>query len=507
MAFSSLRNFCIGVSVIIIIILSGCFWTLYHIDTVTYGEFNENVKYFPLQKLQKFNKTNGSYDCNLRTDWKLPSKLKKNTSANELILSPLFNRLIDDKFAIFCSSGYKPEGTGNALAIYWTARAMAFFMNWTFVMNENYNNINSNNLDVSCKRKRKFPMFDQIKHTRMKWTWFLQMEHNATLNTKCNGNTTKIASKYNQIWKYYANKKDRYLWSVPYGSHKHLFFLIYNPFFAQIIQSDTRAAFKRYYSFKPIANDSTPFADGYWIDTVHTNLDFHNSVIADLENTNLQLIVIHIRCSDLLFHGNRYLMNLQYFQLSLDEIFAHIGKEKAFKIQIISQLDASNVHTSKDLKALPLSNKLVFFMIAEIEKYIASKSGIDYQLEIIGNGTTDNDYFQMATARYLVCSPSSFCLMAAIANWYDPQLIILPQIGSWHHERKDYLKVAESASGGILSHHKWIDTHSLYKQIHQLFDTKNPTEANLDKFKKWFVKKQRITFESKLDNIIHGVWN
>ena len=32
-----------------------------------------------------------------------------------------------------------------------------------------------------------------------------------------------------------------------------------------------------------------------------------------------------------------------------------------------------------------------------------------------------------------------------------------------------------------VGHHKWFDTHSLYKQIHQLFDTKNTKEANLDK--------------------------
>eukprot|EP01083_Nonionella_stella_P065395 171292_1 len=377
----------------------------------------------------------------------------------------LFSTLFHNQFATFCSKRYKPEGTGNALAIYWTARAIAFFANYTFI------------LDTAQCTQKPFKMFDQ-NASHSTWTWFLDKESNTTLHNLCSDPCPQydtIISNYDFLWKYYANADKRPMFDIPYRSY--IVFLMYNPWFAQIIQRDTRNAFLRYFT----QNELTPF---------------HDSVMRDMSNTNQHLIVvIHIRCGDLLFHHRRVLLNMRYFAKALDMVMAHIGdldSNKLYKFQVISQLSEGNSHTYKDLNALPISQKVVYHMIERIEKYIARKYRIQYELEIIGNGTADNDYFQMITAPYLICSPSSFCFNAAIANYYDPQLMILPQIGAWKRQKKSYKYVADNTKYGVLSHHKWLDTKGMFIKVSELFGklTDLPSETDLVSFKRWFVGKR-----------------
>ena len=154
---------------------------------------------------------------------------------------------------------------------------------------------------------------------------------------------------------------------------------------------------------------------------------------------------------------------------------------------MISQLSIYNAHSDKDKKAVNMSNKIVYFTVDKIENYIKSEYDIKYSLEIIGNDTIDNDYFEMATAPYLICSPSSLCFHAAIANFYNPKLIIFPQIGAWIHFRDTYLYLTENAaSWSSISHHRWINTSSMWIMIERLFDKKLPNDIFFDNYKKWF---------------------
>ena len=83
--------------------------------------------------------------------------------------------------------------------------------------------------------------------------------------------------------------------------------------------------------------------------------------------------------------------------------------------------------------AAGMSNRMVYFMADEIEKYIASKYHIQYSLTVIGNDTAINDYFKLVTAPYVICSPSTFCLAASMANFYDPKLIIMSDSFEMRH--------------------------------------------------------------------------
>merc|ERR1712228_611867 len=103
MAFRSFKYIKYGIIILSIITLRGFHLTLYEfVDVIP---LNKNNDLRLQENVQK-------YDCDLNTAWNAPSEI----DANYTNISPLFVRLIDGKYAIFCSSAYKPEGTGNALS-------------------------------------------------------------------------------------------------------------------------------------------------------------------------------------------------------------------------------------------------------------------------------------------------------------------------------------------------------------------------------------------------------
>lgn len=192
---------------------------------------------------------------------------------------------------------------------------------------------------------------------------------------------------------------------------------------------------------------------------------------------------------DILYHGYRYVLNMQYFQTSLEMIFEQIKirDDRHYKLRVISQLSEYNAHSKKDINAVNMSNNIVYFMVDEIDKYIKSEYDIKYSIQIIGNNTLDNDYFEMATAPLLICSPSSFCFHAAISNFYKPQLIIFPQIGPWVHYAPAYLYMTENADpSSPISHHRWLNTSSMWIMVERLWDNKLPNEQFFTNYKKWF---------------------
>ena len=133
MAPSQYKAFNHRITIIIVIIVYAIFICIYSFDWGNSLSFLNNIDITAFYS--KYNKIEPN-------DWPMPAELfpANNDSRHKLIelnishKHPLFTRVIDQKYAIFCSIGYHPGGTGNALGIYWLARASAFFMNWTFII-------------------------------------------------------------------------------------------------------------------------------------------------------------------------------------------------------------------------------------------------------------------------------------------------------------------------------------------------------------------------------------
>ena len=338
---------------------------------------------------------------------------------NPEIKSPLLkivrNKYSNRDYAIYCSKGYKPNGIGNALGIYWTARATAFFMNLTYIMNNHTNQQKYRNLDTYCNQKE-FKIFNLTEPPR-KWTWYLPKEsHQTFLNTKYPQypklNITekyRLSRKYNQLWQERVDQFQSF--AVPYGNP--LIFLSFNSFFLPIISSNYRDSFKQFY--------------------LRIKSNVYHQIQREVSQYNV--IVIHLRLGDTLLvkKDKRILLKMEYFRQTLNMVHENLDQTKSplCRIYILCQLNESNVHNEADRMALEIGNKVANFMVNEFEKYLDEKSW-NYEMRLIGNNTADDDIFRMATASYLIGSPSSFSLMSGMGNFMDTKLIILPSEGPWN---------------------------------------------------------------------------
>lgn len=394
---------------------------------------------------------------------------------NTSISSPLYkivkHKHNDNTYALFCFNGYKPIGIGNALAIYWTARAIAFFMNYSFIMNDHLNN-ETKYIDTRCRYRKELILFD-IYNLPSKWTWFIPWEYHHTLFTttypqfpNLDINEKKvIASQYNPKWQERAGSYQSY--AVPYAGS--LIFVSYNAFFIPVIKNDTREAFKKYYSSinSPLYEDTKNQVNKY------------------------NVIAIHLRLGDTLLvrSARRILLKFEYFKQAFDLIYQKLDKNKDCKISVIAQLDMNNVHVTKDKQALSLSNRMAYFIVDQFKKYL-DKTWSDkfkFEINLIGNDTVYNDYFRMVTAPFVIGSPSSLCLEAVMANFLDTKLIIMPSKGPWEKMDKNFFKITKSTAQYRVDYHHWIDVDHLRIQSAKFGNVTN--NANWEKFKKWFMSK------------------
>eukprot|EP01083_Nonionella_stella_P091831 256815_1 len=411
------------------------------------------------------------------------------TANNSIGKTPYFSRVIDNKYAVFCADKAAWAGTGNQLELYWVARAIAYFSNWIFVLNE-ASNTNTKGVDLSCDSKIQI-MFDKKHHPSMKWTWFLPVEYNETFNTHYNSSIKDI---YNQS----LQPKEQRWYRSPFCNVLAL--AAFNPSFIPVVQNNTRDAFERYYAYGENTSSVAISSYNYSVDPYKGI--FYESWVKELENKDTNIIAIHIRMGDVLVVGYRYMFNMQYFVTALDLIFNHNDdfRYKHCKIKFIAQLSDANVHCERDMMALNMSRKIVYFMIEQIEKYIASRYG-DYSIsyDIIGNDTMDNDYYKLITARYVICSSSTFCFNTAMANYYDPQLIIMPSDAMWRRTIPLFKRMTTKFR--LLKHYRWMDTTGMAKLSSQFFTAfhgsiENSTAITLFtlpqngfiRFKQWFIK-------------------
>ena len=399
------------------------------------------------------------------------SQSNDSINLNPEIKSPLLKILKDKysnkEYALYCSSGYKPNGIGNALGIYWTARATAFFMNLTFIMNDHINQQKYDNIHTNCNKKE-FKLFDLTKPPS-KWTWYVPMEsHQTFLNTKYPQypkltTTAKydLSRKYNALWQKKAKSGQSY--SVPYANP--VIFLSFNSFFLPIIKDNYRDSFKRYY------------------DSINSTLYQQT----EREVSKYNVLAIHLRLGDTLLvrSSRRILLKMEYFRQALDMVYKNLDQTKSSlcRIYILCQLDESNVHTSKDRMALNIGNKVAHFMVNEIQNYLNNNSW-KYELRLIGNNTADNDIFRMSTASYLIGSPSSFSLMSGMGNFMDTKLIILPSKGPWK-EISDKLEHATNSDEYRVENWQFIDVAKLSKPCMKFGNFS--IDKEYEKFQKWFL--------------------
>eukprot|EP01083_Nonionella_stella_P021401 59360_1 len=381
-------------------------------------------------------------------------------------------------YALYCSTGYKPVGIGNALAIYWTARATAFFMNYSFIMNNHINN-QTTWINTTCNRPE-FTIFDSRPlnqsdtwdaiHRHMQWTWFLPMEYHQTFfnsdtfHSGIHVEPHAIANTYNYLWQQHNNKWHRY--AAPYTNE--LIFMTYNPWFIPVIRNNTRDAFKQYYHHT--ANDM-----------------FYKNIVDAVATYNV--IVIHLRLGDTLIKDNphRNVMNMKYYTCAFEMIYVQLDAAKDCKLYVISQLARENAHHDADVLALNMSRRVTRYMVNEFEMYLNDKwNKYVRELVVIGNDTTDNDYFRMATAQYLICSASSFCLEAAMANYLDTKLIILPSEGPWGKVAKMLVQMTTKNEFIKVKHHVVINSAKYSQRTGKFHKFQN--ESDMLTFENWFAK-------------------
>ena len=273
-----------------------------------------------------------------------------------------------------------------------------------------------------------------------------------------------IATQYNHLWQKKAGGYQSY--AVPYSNE--LIFTSYNPFFMPIIRNDTGESFKRFYA----SMNSTFYAE------------------MEQEVHEYNVIVVHLRLGDTLMvkSARRILLKMRYFSRAFDMIYG-IRWNKECHIYVLAQLDLSNVHTQKDKDALIAGNKLAYFMMNEFKKYL-DKSWSDkfkdrYKMRVIGNDTADDDIFRMATASYLIGSPSSFSLEAAMGNFMDTRMIIHPSKGPWRSISDNFNKITSEKEFYRVEHHHFIDVSKLSVQTYKFGNLTE--ERGFRKFKSWFL--------------------
>eukprot|EP01083_Nonionella_stella_P043839 118323_1 len=354
--------------------------------------------------------------------------------------------------AVLCVNGWPIVGLGNQLNVYWTARAIAYFMNWTFVLEYELCNISMNN---------GFRMF-KMGNKRMMWTWFLNESFDNEFKLPLPLNATRF--KYNRIWRRHMADRQR---CFVYPHHCSLMQISFNQWFIPLIQNNTRDAFKRYYEYN--RNNSI--------------YEFYSKWMHVIDSAYTSVIVIHIRLGDILNTPDRQhrdLLNMKYYATALDMIMSQLTTDH-ITIKIVSQLSTANAHNNLDRKAVPASQEMMSVISQQIEYFMDSKRS--YELEVIGNDTLDNDFYKLVTAPYIIGSISTLCVQASMAHFYSSKLFIMPDSRYWGDAA--HRKTVGNATFGLLMHHKWIAVANMSQSIPWFFN--NETDFDFLRFKEWFI--------------------
>eukprot|EP01083_Nonionella_stella_P145175 454424_1 len=320
-----------------------------------------------------------------------------------------FDMEYDNPKLIYCA-GINLAGIGNHLAQYWTARAVAFWMGYDFVMMNSYD-------DDRCWQDAASEMYDKYWSNNT-WSSYLIKSNNESVYDEFNTNNRArqriwlwITQSVTQLDKEEGKKK------YCYKSLIRLFW--YNPLYLPIIIRDTHSALDRYFDIHPI-----------------DKVLGHNDV------------VIHFRCGDILSAGgDEYgFMTLQYYK----EAFSNWSLTENTVVHLLSQLGDQSLRSDDNLGKHNLERKnrngcndIVTAYVAELHKIVSPA-----RILIHGNNALSTDFHMMVDAPLLICSESTFCEQAALANTNS---VVMPIYGPW-------IDLGKMRAGGIWtpSNHKFI---------------------------------------------------
>ncbi|ETO31557.1 hypothetical protein RFI_05564 [Reticulomyxa filosa] len=313
-------------------------------------------------------------------------------------------------------------GFGNALLQYWTARAMAFYFQLDFAMDRNVcrsllkevnGSIILDVMDIFFFQQKASNWQNEIHSFHPSEVVLSnQFSHSVPFQTYQMDAATEeisdvkiLANEWKQMMHKLVNMKTMSL-KFPHASNSHLYLVVNKIFLSQIYQQEFRSLVKQ--QTKPL-------------------------FLSDLD------LVIHVRCGDILFLKN--VTNLQsygfmtcgYYYKVLNGVnylnwFEEIQRQLEKKhnvsigIHIISQLSTASVHFQTENDNINSCHSIVTALQNCIQNFIFQKFSqsdlryLNLYWNIAKETTINQDFYKMILAPYLICSPSTFCLMAALAN-------------------------------------------------------------------------------------------
>ncbi|ETO25677.1 hypothetical protein RFI_11458 [Reticulomyxa filosa] len=281
----------------------------------------------------------------------------------------------------------KNSGLGNILSIYWYGRAIAYWQGMNFEL----------------KHAQWLAWSPKVSNTFLQYlpsyASFEEMQLDEMIGT----------DEYNQLKKKLENLEIDLNAGIEtrYSHVTSQLMTYYNNHFMQFIIADTHAALQRHFKVKP-----------------------NNGVIYREKLVNKHDVVIHFRCGDILHRGHElyHFLTLQYYTYILDYIIKeyNISDEirlAKMKVFMLSQITQEGVHLPSDVKSIEKCQHLIW-----IFRDVLSERYPNVFFEVMNNDIV-NDFAMMVYAPHLICSTSSFCLHAALAN--KAKHVFLPDIGPW----------------------------------------------------------------------------
>eukprot|EP01083_Nonionella_stella_P167629 563890_1 len=322
--------------------------------------------------------------------------------------------------------------TGNMLSVYWGIRSLAYWSTYQFMI-------------------RDLKQIHDRLHKDTVFTYYLP----SSITTR----TTSAKERYHSKLLYPDIVPREWKGNIHTTS---MLFMYYNPWFHRIIHYETLGALNRFYEAN---NRSAP----------------------RIESTDTH-VVIHIRCGDILWNmlqSNPFIdygfLTMSYYVYVMKFVmtnsqFINFGITKNSTVYVISQLTNYSLRTGEQ-KAEYYCNYLVNRIVELGFNTIFAPA----KVQIISKSDENDDYYRMINAPLLFCSPSTFCLNAALGNVKG--LVIIPTVGPWIDLRvidsksirfPNYNYIFGNGSNFIIktellpSNHVLIDTNSSGFHCHQI---------------------------------------
>eukprot|EP01084_Bolivina_argentea_P313556 542993_1 len=330
-------------------------------------------------------------------------------------------------------------GIGNILSKYWAARATAFWFDYNFEWN-------------LCKSKS----FQQKYFSKKLFMSFFSKN---VISKKRSHSTSFLFPVI------YAKTHNMYL--TQYIHPTSLLFLFYNKYYTNILNSQYIQSITSYYQYNNLQHK---------IELTNVFDDIHSD------------IVIHIRCGDIIHSLGKYnkhygFLTTQFLKYSVTNatqiafginwMDSKITKQTT--IWIVSQLSA---------KSLRPHERYVGKQCSYLVNYLADNCLKEFffpaHVKIKYDSDINDDFYKMINAPLLICSTSSFCLQAAIAN--KRGYVVLPKFGSWV-DLELVTKIDKNYSDWYSNDIFHIARHS------KLLPSNNVIVANIET--KWFLNKVR----------------